>query len=213
MGEQWMQDICDDPDSFGAGLEDLLKHADLQRARTAKDALSYLDKNASSPPDGILVTDPGVARPASKELLTRVVEYARAGGTVVMSYCFSSNMRMDEMTDFWKKVWDLPWEPASYHRTDLTLNESASTLRGQVAALPKVYSQKALCLRKVKREHSWYLSTEDSVTQSAVFSPERVNQNETAVAFAPVGQGHVGYTGDVNMEVGTHLVVMRMFRL
>lgn len=208
-----MQDMCDDPTSFGAGLNDLLQHADLKRARTAGAALSYLDKNAASPPDGILVTDPGVAQPANRALLARVVAYARAGGTVVMSYCFSRNMRMDDMAAFWERAWVLPWEPGSYHRTDLTLNESAATLKGQVAALEKVYSQKALSLKNVRREHSWYLPTEDSLTQSMVFPPEPVNQNETAAALAPFGQGMVDYTGDVNMEVGTRKVVMRMFGL
>lgn len=82
-----------------------------------------------------------------------------------------------------------------------------------MAALHGAYSQKTLCLKKVQREHAWYLPTEDSYTQSAVFTPERVNQDETAVAFAPLGQGRVGYTGDVNMEVGTQMVVMRMFGL
>ncbi|KAI7780063.1 hypothetical protein LA080_000076 [Diaporthe eres] len=213
LGEKWMQDMCDDPTSFGAGLDDLLQHADLKRARTARAALSYLDKNAASPPGGILVTDPGVAQPGNKALLDRVVAYARAGGTVVMSYCFSSNMRMDDLADFWRQAWGLPWAPGSYHQTDLALNESASTLRGQGAALHNVYSQKALCLKKVQREHAWYLPTEDSFTQSVVFAPESVSLNETAVAFAPFGQGMVGYTGDVNMEVGTQKVVMRMFGL
>lgn len=82
-----------------------------------------------------------------------------------------------------------------------------------MAALHNVYSQKALCLKKVQREHAWYLPTEDSFTQSVVFAPESVSQNETAVAFAPFGQGMVGYTRDVNMEVGTQKVVMRMFGL
>lgn len=205
--------MCDDPTSFGAGLNDLLQHADLKRARTANAALSYLNKNASAPPDGILVTDPGVAQPGNKALLDRLVAYARAGGTVVMSYCFSSNMRMNNLENFWKQAWGLPWEPGSYHRTNLTLNESASTLKGQMAALQKTYSQKALFLYKVQREHSWYLPTEDSFTQSWVFAPELVNQDETAAAFAPLGQGMVGYTGDVNMEVGTQKVVMRMFGL
>lgn len=205
--------MCDDPYSFGASLNNLLNHVDLKRARTAKGALSYLDKNASSPPDGILITDPGVAEPESKELLDRVVAYARAGGTVVISYCFSSNMRLDHMTGFWKDAWGLPWKTASYHRTELMLNESASTLRGQVAALQKVYSQKALSLKNVDRDHSWYMPMRDSVTQSTVFPPRPVDQDETAVAFAPIDQGFVGYTGDVNMEQGTHMAVMRMFGL
>lgn len=106
IDEKWMQDMCEENGTFGAGLNALLQHADLKRARTAKGALSYLDKNTA--PDGILVTDPGVARPGNETLLDRVVAYARAGGTVVMSYCFSSNIRMDDMADFWGTAWGLP---------------------------------------------------------------------------------------------------------
>jgi hypothetical protein len=117
------------------------------------------------------------------------VEYAHGGGTVVMSYCFSSNMYLDDMEEFWSKAWGLPWEPASYHRTYHTLNQSSTTLKGQVEALLNMYSQKALSLKNVKHEHSWYLPTDDSVTQSAVFAPERVSRTETAVAFAPCWPG------------------------
>lgn len=213
IGGDGMQDMCDDIDCFSASLNNLSKHADLKRARAAKAALSYLDKNTFSPPNGILITDPGVTQPDSKELLARVVAYARAGGTVVISYCFTGEMSLKHMAGFWKNAWGLPWETSSWHCTNLVLNESASTLRGPVAALQKVYSLKALSLKNVERDHSWYLPVEESVTQSAVFPPKPDNQDETAVAFAPIGQGFVGFTGDVNMEQGTHMVVMRMFGL
>jgi hypothetical protein len=213
LGEKWMQDMCDDPTSFGAGLNLLSEFADLKRARTLRGALRHLDSNAASPPHGILVTDPGIAKRDNQELLDRVAAYARGGGTVIMSYCFSSNIRQDDMMSFWQLGWNLPWEPASYHRTVLRLNDRASTLRGQVTQLDGEYSQKALHLAGVNRDHCWYLPTEESRTQSLVFPPEEVDQRQTAVALAPVGSGLVGYTGDVNMEDGTQMVVVRMFGL
>lgn len=196
IGEKWMQDMCNHRTSFSGSLDDIQKQADLVLVDTAEIALDYLDQNIAHPPDGILVTDPGLAQPGSKKLLDRVVAYARAGGTVVMSYYFSSHLRMDVMRDFWK-AWDLPWEPASFLRACFVLNKSTSTLRGNVAALHELYRQKALSLMNVEREHSWYLPTDNAVTESIAFPPEY--QNETVVAFAPVGQGHVGYTGDVDM--------------
>lgn len=213
IGEKWMKDKCDDKRGFGGILDNLSEHADLKRTRTAGEALSYLIRNAASPPDGILVTDPGVAQAGHEALLNRLVAYARAGGTVVMSYCFSKAIRRNQMREFWARAWGLPWESGSYHRTDLALNRSASTLRGQAAALQDAYSQRAEFLKNVPREHSWYVPTEASVTQSIMSAPKPVDQDETAVAFAPFGQGRVGYTGDVNMELGTQLVLMRMFGL
>jgi hypothetical protein len=159
IGEKWMQDLCDDRRNFNGSLNELLKHAVLIPARTAADALKYLSKNF---PEGILVTDPGLAQPGNKELLDAVVAFARASGTVVMSYCFSSHLRMDVMKDFWKNAWGLPWEPGSILRGSFALNTSASTLRGKVALLHELYRQQALSLVNVEREHTWYLPMDNS---------------------------------------------------
>ncbi|KAH8784906.1 hypothetical protein F5883DRAFT_672119 [Diaporthe sp. PMI_573] len=208
IGEKWMQDLCDDRRNFNGSLNELLKHAILIPVRTAADALKYLSKNF---PEGILVTDPGLAQPGNKELLDAVVAFARASGTVVMSYCFSSHLRMDVMKDFWKNAWGLPWEPGSILRGSFALNTSASTLRGKVVLMHELYRQQALSLVNVEREHTWFLAMDNSNTDSVVLSPE--HQNEAVVAFAPVGIGRVGYTGDLNMETGTHQAVMRMFEI
>ncbi|KAK8047907.1 hypothetical protein PG996_015971 [Apiospora saccharicola] len=71
-----------------------------------------------------------------------------------------------------------------------------------------------LHLDGVSRENCWYLPTNDSHVESMVFPPDRIaNQAQTPVAFSRVGDGYVGYTGDVNQESGTSMVLLRMFNL
>ena len=45
------------------------------------------------------------------------------------------------------------------------------------------------------------------------FAPEPSNPNETAVAFTQVGEGWLGYVGDVNNEKGSQAVVFSMLEL
>ena len=58
-----------------------------------------------------------------------------------------------------------------------------------------------------------YRPSSDSVTQSHVFAPEPSNPNETAVAFTQVGEGWLGYIGDVNNEKGSQAVIFSMLEL
>jgi len=72
------------------------------------------------------------------------------------------------------------------------------------------YSQKAVFLKGVDRNSSWYNPTSDSTTQSMVFAPESVDTTTCPVAMASVGAGKLGYVGDVNGEHGSTLVVLAM---
>ena len=53
----------------------------------------------------------------------------------------------------------------------------------------------------------------DSVTQSRVFPPEPVDPSETAVALTKIGEGWLGYVGDVNNEQGSQDVILAMLLL
>ncbi|KAK7911134.1 hypothetical protein PG985_013615 [Apiospora marii] len=216
LGDKWMTDILDDPQGFGEGIEILLEKAQLKRAKSLGGALKYLNENR---PDGILITDPGVVAPKTREILGRLTAFAQSGGTVVFSFCFASNINVDNMNRLWQESWNFPWTMGDYHRSTLRLNTSAlgTTLapgsNSDVQLLPQ-YSQKAVHLDQVPRENCWYLPTEDSHVESMVFPPDRVaNQAQTPVAFTRVGDSYVGYTGDVNQEKGTNMVLLRMFNL
>ncbi|KAK8032035.1 hypothetical protein PG990_001769 [Apiospora arundinis] len=222
LGDKWMTNMLDDPTAFGAGIDMLLEKAQLKRAKTLSGALKYLNSNR---PDGILVADPGVIAEGNREILGRLAAFAQSGGTVVFSFCFASNINSENMDRLWQQSFDLPWKMNSYHRTTHKLNASAlgttidlgsdsNSAADQHGLLLPEYSQKAVHLDNVPRENCWYLPSEESRIESHVFPPTSVtNKLETPVAFGRVGNGYVGYNGDVNQETGTNLVLLRMFNL
>lgn len=74
------------------------------------------------------------------------------------------------------------------------------------------YSAKAVFLQHVAPENAWYVPPPGSTSESRVFRPRPVSA-ETAVAFRKVGEGWLGYTGDVNIEEETTMAVLAMMGL
>ncbi|KAK6833411.1 Mitochondrial import receptor subunit TOM34 [Apiospora arundinis] len=209
LGDKWMTNMLDDPTAFGAGIDMLLEKAQLKRAKTLSGALKYLNSNR---PDGILVADPGVIAEGNREILGRLTTFAQSGGTVVFSFCFASNINSENMDRLWQQSFDLPWKMNSYHRTTHKLNTSA--LGTTIDHGSDSNSAAGRPLGQCPRENCWYLPSEESRIESHVFPPTSVtNKLETPVAFGRVGNGYVGYNGDVNQETGTNLVLLRMFNL
>ncbi|KAJ5525846.1 hypothetical protein N7494_012496 [Penicillium frequentans] len=122
---------------------------------------------------------------------------------------FASFVRPDNMKSFFSKA-GLSWNRGSYTRTTLLLNQAA--IGDELATkLPKSYSQKALFVNNVVSSDAWYTTDEDSVVESRVFRPTPVNTpGETPVAMARVGEGRLGYVGDVNAEEETDAVILVM---
>ena len=79
--------------------------------------------------------------------------------------------------------------------------------------MPDSYSQKAVFLSHVASNDSVYRPSSESVTQSSVFLPGPSNPNQAAVAFTKVGEGWLGYLGDVNNEQGSQAVIHSMLEL
>lgn len=163
----------------------------------------------------IWIADPDIVQSNYSDLSREVVNYARNGGTVVLGGYFSSLVRPDDMDRWMRVAWKLPWRTGQYHRTNVVFqaasagrDKSQNWRDGLVAA----YSLKASFLQHVAPEHAWYASMPGATSQSRVFGPVPV-EAQTAVAFAPVGNGWVGYTGDVNNEEGTALAVLAMMGL
>ena len=78
------------------------------------------------------------------------------------------------------------------------------------AGLPAEYSQKAVFLKNVAKEAAVYLPSGSSRTQSLVFPPAQVDCEQTPVVFAHIGEGWLGYVGDVNNEAESQAVVLAM---
>ena len=165
--------------------------ATMDRATTQKAALDML---AQTPlPSVIFVTDGGVAN--LTKVWERVIDCLRQGSTVVLAASFSSFVNEGQFNRCFAKI-GLPWKRGDYYRTDVSLRPGAvnDCLKRQLLLN---YSQKALYVEGVARSDVWYAGEED----------------EVAVAFTKVGDGMLGYVGDVNGEDGSEMVVLAMLGL
>jgi hypothetical protein len=114
-----------------------------------------------------------------------------------------------KLNPFFKNVLQLPWTSGDYHRTDFTLVPNSRL--AAVPGLERVFSMKAVHIKNVAPEDVIYTPAEGAQLQSHVFAPMPVDKSSgVGVAFAPFGNGFVGYLGDVNTETGGFKVVLAM---
>ncbi|KAF2156452.1 hypothetical protein K461DRAFT_265835 [Myriangium duriaei CBS 260.36] len=172
------------------------QRATVWQAASSKAAITMID----SYPDAraIILLDSGIKHRAPY-LHKRLRQYAEVGGVVVHSGLFSSFIAVDEMNRYWDQVWDLPWIAGSYFSHELYLNRLVPGLG--TPGLKASYSQKALHLRRVEKSSAVYIPDPTS---------EEADHRQIASVFHPYGNGFVGYTGDVNNEEGTTMLVLAM---
>lgn len=73
---------------------------------------------------------------------------------------------------------------------------------------------KAVHVKGARKEDAVYVTTPDSRIQSHVFAPESAHTpDQTPVCFTSVGNGFLGYVGDVNAEEETTWVILTMCNL
>ncbi|KAF8917229.1 hypothetical protein CPB85DRAFT_1155499, partial [Mucidula mucida] len=152
------------------------------------------------PPRAVFIQDAALAYNGFAMYTRALVQYTRNGGTVVVGWDFANHVMPPEMEAFFKQ-WDLPWKAGSYFRTTFHRNQANSAINH--VDLCDKYSAESLSLRDVTPEHALYTPSSASHVESRVFPEDfcPVDVKETAVAFARVGKGFFGYSGDVNNEV------------
>ncbi|KAI0405846.1 hypothetical protein F4802DRAFT_560935 [Xylaria palmicola] len=178
-------------DLYAGLISKITAKARMDQATTQKAALDMLTQNP--PPSAIFVADGGVAR--SMKVWERIIDCLRGGSTVVIAACFSSFVNEGEFNRCFGKI-GLPWKRGGYYRTDVSLRPAAVDDRLKRHLLP-AYSQKALYVQGVAGSDAWYAG----------------GQNEVAVAFTKVGNGKLGYVGDVNGEDGSEAAILAMLGL
>ena len=192
-------------DMYKRLINTLVSKATIQRASKLNAALNYL---STTTPTRIIITDPGITQPAHSAVLEKVVSYVRDGGIAILAFHFSGSIRPLDLNSFFRSYWNLPWEFGDYHRTTVHLNQRVPQV--PKLNLPAAYSQKAVFLKNVAPNAALYLPDRNSMTESHVFPSEPVDVEQTPVAFAPVGEGWLGYVGDVNTEEGSDAVILAM---
>ncbi|KAF8894849.1 hypothetical protein BD779DRAFT_1503236 [Infundibulicybe gibba] len=157
----------------------------VQQAFRATAALPLLDS-----PDlaGVFVTDPGVARRLNKKVLIKLVEYAKAGGNVVIGGFFSTFISSGEFDSFFNKAWSIPWTQGSYHRTTFSLDRTHAVARRNPSLVPK-YSMKAVHAANIRQGDAVYAPTDDSHLESRVFGPHPITDlSESPVTHTRSGK-------------------------
>lgn len=190
-------------------LSALNEHAGaVSETSTVVDSTTFL---ASTNPKAILITTAAFAKRKYHKLQTTVVEYAQAGGTVILCGQFCNMISPPVMDAFFQSTWSLPWKFGDYHRTTFKLNPLRAERLRNTTALKDPYSIKAVHIKGAAPEDAVYISTEDSRVQSMVFpSTSAHNPAQAPVLFTSVGSGYLGYIGDVNAEEETTSVILTM---
>jgi len=168
------------------------------QAKSLTEALPLL-----SSPDlaAVLVTDPGIVKRKNKKAATKLAEYVKSGGSAAIGGNFASFVSGREMEAFFRQTFDLSWTYGAYHRTTFVLNPS-NEVAARNPSLANAYSMKTLHLGGISPEMAMYKPNEESRLESLVFAPVKIkNSLEAPAACTRVGQGHLGFLGDVNGEI------------
>ncbi|KAG7110588.1 hypothetical protein HYQ46_005215 [Verticillium longisporum] len=156
------------------------------------DLLHSLRDKQHPTPTVILLTDAALTKKYS-EVWNAVIAYVRGGGIAIAMGLFSSFVRPNDIGPLFAKA-GLRWSVGNYHRMNVSFNSEALE-----ATLPAEYSQKAQFLKGV-----------DAGAVLYGFDDEFGEGTEAAIAFARVGDGKIGYVGDVNAEEGTTATIIAM---
>lgn len=200
----------DKPEFFNdmyEGFIRLLKtKAEFRQPNTPEEARAAF--NSHPKPAAILSADESLTVSTRISLVHDALSYVRSGGVLVFMGLFSSFTRSPNIKTLFSRF-DLPWESGSYHRSTFKLNREMTHF--EKSGLAASYSQKALHLANVTYDDAVYLPGDESVIESNVFGPRRVtDRTETPAAFAKVGEGKIGYVGDVNNEDETTPMILGM---
>ena len=179
---------------FSGLLKALVARADVAEASTTLQVPELSPSQYSA----VIVTDEAISERKYVVILSRVVEYARAGGIVVVGGLFSSCVNLGNL-DTYFHAWGLSWKKAGYRRSTCVLNSATHPGFRSNGSMPTSYSMKVLSLKGVALGDVVYKRTDD----------EKVN-DEGAITYTRVGNGYLGYIGDVNAEEMSTSVILAM---
>ncbi|PLN76366.1 hypothetical protein BDW42DRAFT_22385 [Aspergillus taichungensis] len=174
----------------------LTKHATLQRTQTTDATLRTL--TSPTPPHAVLLTDAALTQQKHVDTWDAVLQYVRNGGTAICMGHFTSFIKPPRFVPFFSRA-GLAWDMEEYMRTTVCLQRRNCPDR-YWGPVPDRYSQKAVFLKNVDPGDVWYRTGAESVR----------GMDGAAVALARVGEGRLGYIGDVNAEVDSGRVLVAL---
>lgn len=153
----------------------------------------------------VLVGDAAITKRKHRELASALVAYTNDGGVVLLGCLMSSFSTPRDFNRMMSCVWSLPWRFGNYSREESTLNEAVNADPIQGGALPKMINVKAVYLQHVAARDKIYawgerITPRTKIQQLLEQYEEEDELGQAAVAFGSVGNGYLGWIGDVNLE-------------
>ncbi|KAF8451404.1 hypothetical protein BGX38DRAFT_1183205 [Terfezia claveryi] len=178
-------------------IDFLRNKADVTFVTTEVEASEYLQTQRFT---AVLVADPIIVE-ESPTLRRQVTTFAKTGGRVILGYFFSSLVRFTDFDKYMQTEWDLPWRYAAYSRDDFQLNRQGVNLCRE-PGLPTSYSMKAGRINFVEPASKIYYPYYEG--------EQHPGSTQAGIAFTRIGDGWLGYIGDVNHEENTCNVILAM---
>lgn len=174
----------------------------IQEAQTKEEAHRALDSLCK--PKAILLVHGELCNPEYRDLIDRVISYAKDGGSVIMCLNFASFMQFPEFSPTFNEGFGLSWKLGGYTRETYALNDVFKDYFKN--RLQAAYSQKALHIRNSSRHCQVYVETEEMMAEMhSSYTPQ------SPVIFERyTDTGFIGYIGDVNNEEGSQAVLLGM---
>lgn len=165
-------------------------------------------------PSAIFCSSGDFAKRGQREMWKTTRDWVTAGGRFVIGGPGVGNMRYDAVNEMLSGL-GLPWQMLEYSRTTHFRNDEHplfAALPPKAVArtfLPKSYSMKSVMLEGVAEQDALYRSTNESQVESMAmaFLGGEMSAGKVAVAATAVGQGWIGWVGDVNQEGDSDKVV------
>ncbi|KAJ5758720.1 hypothetical protein N7520_005876 [Penicillium odoratum] len=129
-----------------------------------------------------------------------VINYVQKGGTAICIGDFSNTKECLESRPVRNpfSAAGLLWKFDEKHHATVYLNREYIPLsESRVEALPQSYDTHAVFLRNVDTKDAWYRPTEVDITNLDVVEAGHVNPFSFSVAMTEVGDGKLGYVGDI----------------
>eukprot|EP00768_Dysnectes_brevis_P006029 gnl/Dysnectes_brevis/4601_a6257_759.p1 GENE.gnl/Dysnectes_brevis/4601_a6257_759~~gnl/Dysnectes_brevis/4601_a6257_759.p1 ORF type:complete len:241 (-),score=30.08 gnl/Dysnectes_brevis/4601_a6257_759:31-753(-) len=140
---------------------------------------------------------------------SKLLDYIRRGGVVVLCGCYSGNTNSENMNSFFSAA-GLAWKFGSYYRCGHEPTSVGMSLKSETSFdFHSTYCVKAVSLSHVSTSEALYLPQDEASTISLVpmFGGRSVDQKECPVAVGSVGSGCLAYLGDVNNSQGSSVII------
>lgn len=189
-------------------LPALRQRTTFQRPETVPDALRWL--TSSVRPRAVIVGDPALHMTQYRDVLWTLVDYVKAGGTVVYADILSSWSSPQQFRALFD-AFDLPWRYDGKDESK-TFTASPHCIRLDKKQHARKCTMMAACLSGVHPRDAVYLKQHEilKLNEKAHTSTLNGATVDTPAAFAAVGKGRLGYVGDINGGKDTADLVMAM---